>query len=149
MKNKIYAFSFQNGLNAPHMLGNQLNPSSVMAQKMCDTLSQEMVAHSVFTQQEPTQNNSLVGPQLHRPHHAQVSFHAQSINLIHSLIFLMWVFDTMFENMYLGISKSIKSLLMKFSDWLYDYEFLNLTRYMTNILAMNYCILIFIVSKKI
>lgn len=62
---------FQNGLNAPHMLGNQLNPSSVMAQKMCDTLSQEMVAHSVFTQQEPTQNNSLVGPQLHRPHHAQ------------------------------------------------------------------------------
>ncbi|CAH1395564.1 unnamed protein product [Nezara viridula] len=62
---------FQNGLNAPHMLGNQLNPSSVMAQKMCDTLSQEMVAHSVFTQQEPTQSNSLVGPQLHRPHHAQ------------------------------------------------------------------------------
>ncbi|XP_073976582.1 uncharacterized protein isoform X3 [Rhodnius prolixus] len=50
------------GLNAAHMLGNQLNPTSAMAQKMCDTLSQEMVAHSVFNSEPPT--NHLVGPQL-------------------------------------------------------------------------------------
>lgn len=50
------------GLNAAHMLGNQLNPTSAMAQKMCDTLSQEMVAHSVFNSEPPT--NHLVGPQV-------------------------------------------------------------------------------------
>uniref|UniRef100_A0A023EZ33 Putative phd finger protein af10 n=1 Tax=Triatoma infestans TaxID=30076 RepID=A0A023EZ33_TRIIF len=50
------------GLNAAHMLGNQLNPTSAMAQKMCDTLSQEMVAHSVFNSEPAT--NHLVGPQL-------------------------------------------------------------------------------------
>ncbi|XP_015188942.1 PREDICTED: protein AF-10-like isoform X4 [Polistes dominula] len=55
---------FQNGVSAPHMLGNQLNPTSTMAQKMSDTLSQELEAHSIFTEA----NNSaatLVGPQLH------------------------------------------------------------------------------------
>ncbi|XP_077280716.1 coiled coil domain containing protein Alhambra isoform X4 [Temnothorax americanus] len=41
---------FQNGVSAPHMLGNQLNPSSTMAQKMSDTLSQELEAHSIFTE---------------------------------------------------------------------------------------------------
>ncbi|KAK9501142.1 hypothetical protein O3M35_002238 [Rhynocoris fuscipes] len=50
------------GLNAAHMLGNQLNPTSSMAQKMCDTLSQEIVAHSVFNNEPST--NHLVGPQL-------------------------------------------------------------------------------------
>uniref|UniRef100_A0A0A9WA61 Protein AF-10 n=1 Tax=Lygus hesperus TaxID=30085 RepID=A0A0A9WA61_LYGHE len=51
------------GVQAPHMLGNSLNPSSTMAQKMCDTLSQEMVAHSVFNA-DPTINNHLLGPQV-------------------------------------------------------------------------------------
>ncbi|KAG8241847.1 Protein AF-17, variant 2 [Homalodisca vitripennis] len=58
---------FQNGVSAPHMLGNQLNPASTMAQKMSDTLSQELEAHSIFTS-EPnlsTQPGQLVGPQLH------------------------------------------------------------------------------------
>ncbi|XP_018302574.1 protein AF-10 isoform X3 [Mycetomoellerius zeteki] len=41
---------FQNGVSAPHMLGNQLNPTSTMAQKMSDTLSQELEAHSIFTE---------------------------------------------------------------------------------------------------
>ncbi|RZF42235.1 hypothetical protein LSTR_LSTR004384 [Laodelphax striatellus] len=57
---------FQNGVNAPHMLGNQLNPSSTMAQKMSDTLNQELEAHSIFTNDNSSQPTSnLVGPQLH------------------------------------------------------------------------------------
>ncbi|KAL7301329.1 hypothetical protein TKK_0006065 [Trichogramma kaykai] len=55
---------FDNGVSAPHMLGNQLNPSSSMAQKMSDTLSQEMKAHSIFTEANNAGVN-LVGPPLH------------------------------------------------------------------------------------
>lgn len=54
---------FQNGIGAPHMLGNQLNPSSTMAQKMSDTLNQELEAHSIFT--ETSNSSNLIGPQLH------------------------------------------------------------------------------------
>jgi hypothetical protein len=51
------------------MLGNQLNPASTMAQKMSDTLNQELEAHSIFTS-EPNLSSQpgpgqLVGPQLH------------------------------------------------------------------------------------
>lgn len=54
---------FQNGVHAPHMLGNQLNPNSNMAQKMTDHLNSELEAHSIYN---PVENNSnLVGPQLH------------------------------------------------------------------------------------
>lgn len=54
------------------MLGNQLNPTSTMAQKMSDTLSQELEAHSIFTEaSNPTTN--LVGPQLHSRVIASVS----------------------------------------------------------------------------
>jgi hypothetical protein len=45
------------------MLGNALNPASTMAQKMSDSLSAELEAHSVFTacaNQSPT----LVGAAL-------------------------------------------------------------------------------------
>ncbi|XP_077280699.1 coiled coil domain containing protein Alhambra isoform X1 [Temnothorax americanus] len=55
---------FQNGVSAPHMLGNQLNPSSTMAQKMSDTLSQELEAHSIFTEASNS-NTNMIGPQLH------------------------------------------------------------------------------------
>lgn len=57
-------YSFQNGVHAPHMLGNQLNPNSNMAQKMSDHLNSELEAHSIFN---PAENSasSLVGPQLH------------------------------------------------------------------------------------
>ncbi|KYN05675.1 PREDICTED: uncharacterized protein F54F2.2-like [Cyphomyrmex costatus] len=55
---------FQNGVSAPHMLGNQLNPTSTMAQKMSDTLSQELEAHSIFTEASNS-NTNLIGPQLH------------------------------------------------------------------------------------
>lgn len=58
------SFRFQNGIGAPHMLGNQLNPTSTMAQKMSDTLSQELEAHSIFTEASNS-NMNLVGPQLH------------------------------------------------------------------------------------
>ncbi|KAJ3656075.1 hypothetical protein Zmor_015177 [Zophobas morio] len=53
---------FQNGVTAPHMLGNQLNPNSNMAQKMSDHLNSELEAHSIFT---PNDNANMVGPQLH------------------------------------------------------------------------------------
>ncbi|KAG8236902.1 hypothetical protein J437_LFUL015228 [Ladona fulva] len=55
---------FQNGVSAPHMLGNQLNPSSTMAQRMSDTLSAELEAHSIFTDSNSTAPQ-LIGPQLH------------------------------------------------------------------------------------
>ncbi|CAG9863164.1 unnamed protein product [Phyllotreta striolata] len=54
---------FQNGLSAPHMLGNQLNPNSTMHSKMSDHLSNELEAHSIFNPHE--HGSSLVGPQLH------------------------------------------------------------------------------------
>lgn len=53
---------FQNGVHAPHMLGNQLNPNSNMAQKMSDHLNSELEAHSIFNS---TESAALVGPQLH------------------------------------------------------------------------------------
>ncbi|KAK4878915.1 hypothetical protein RN001_007061 [Aquatica leii] len=53
---------FQNGVTAPHMLGNQLNPNSNMAQKMSDHLNSELEAHSIFNANE---TSTLVGPQLH------------------------------------------------------------------------------------
>jgi hypothetical protein len=53
---------FQNGVTAPHMLGNQLNPNSNMAQKMSDHLNSELEAHSIFN---PNDNSNIMGPQLH------------------------------------------------------------------------------------
>lgn len=53
--------SFTNGVIAPHMLGNQLNPNSNMAHKMSEHLSSELEAHSIFN---PNENSNLVGPQL-------------------------------------------------------------------------------------
>ena len=46
------------------MLGNQLNPSSSMAQKMHDSLNQEVEAHSIYTS-DSSPNPNLIGPQLH------------------------------------------------------------------------------------
>jgi len=46
------------------MLGNTLNPNSLMAQKMTDTLNAELEAHSVFTSTASTSGSSLVGPPL-------------------------------------------------------------------------------------
>ncbi|XP_055612182.1 protein AF-10 isoform X6 [Uranotaenia lowii] len=50
---------FQNGVvHASHMLGNQLNPNSTMAQKMSDQLSMEIETHTTFVEAAP----QLVGP---------------------------------------------------------------------------------------
>ncbi|XP_065205475.1 protein AF-10 isoform X2 [Planococcus citri] len=57
---------FQSGVSAPHMLGNQLNPASSMAQKMSDTLNDELEAHSIFTSADSNSNtNNFVGPPLY------------------------------------------------------------------------------------
>ncbi|XP_071638753.1 uncharacterized protein Alh isoform X2 [Temnothorax longispinosus] len=69
---------FQNGVSAPHMLGNQLNPSSTMAQKMSDTLSQELEAHSIFTEASNS-NTNMIGPQLHNRVLASIRCGQQSI----------------------------------------------------------------------
>lgn len=50
---------FQNGIHASHMLGNQLNPNSSVAQKMSDQLHMELEAHSVYTNDS---NQNLMGP---------------------------------------------------------------------------------------
>ncbi|XP_055644844.1 protein AF-10 isoform X5 [Toxorhynchites rutilus septentrionalis] len=50
---------FQNGVvHATHMLGNQLNPSSSVAQKMSDQLTMEMETHAFVVETGP----QLVGP---------------------------------------------------------------------------------------
>lgn len=63
-KEKESKTGMQNG-SAPvpsnhHMLGNQLNPNSIMAKNMADTLNMEIEAHSIYSH-EPAAN--LVGPQ--------------------------------------------------------------------------------------
>lgn len=49
-------------MHASHMLGNQLNPSSSVAQKMSDQLFMEMEAHSVYTSSSMDSNTQLIGP---------------------------------------------------------------------------------------
>lgn len=53
---------FQNGIHATHMLGNQLNPASSVAQKMSDQLHMEIEAHSVYSGQPVDNGQPLVGP---------------------------------------------------------------------------------------
>lgn len=47
---------------ATHMLGNQLNPASSVAQKMSDQLYMELEAHSVYTSSSMDSAATLVGP---------------------------------------------------------------------------------------
>lgn len=49
-------------MHATHMLGNQLNPSSSVAQKMSDQLFMEMEAHSVYTSSSMDSNTQMMGP---------------------------------------------------------------------------------------
>ncbi|XP_057366842.1 protein AF-10-like isoform X2 [Daphnia carinata] len=58
-ENSLY---LRNGITAPHMLGNQLNLNSSVAQKMTDTLVAEVEAHSVTDQPSPLgKNTNFVG----------------------------------------------------------------------------------------
>lgn len=47
---------------ATHMLGNQLNPASSVAQKMSDQLYMELEAHSAYTSSSMDSAATLVGP---------------------------------------------------------------------------------------
>lgn len=49
-------------MHVTHMLGNQLNPSSSVAQKMSDQLFMEMEANSVYTSSSMDSNTQLMGP---------------------------------------------------------------------------------------
>jgi len=52
------------------MLGNSLNPSSSMAQKMADTLNEEIETHKMFNNESNLSTNVpknvMLGPQLQR-----------------------------------------------------------------------------------
>ncbi|XP_050546902.1 protein AF-10-like [Daktulosphaira vitifoliae] len=59
--------TFEPIADAPHMLGNALNPNSSMAQQMTDTLNEEIETHKQFNEtNESSQRQNFVGPQLHR-----------------------------------------------------------------------------------
>ncbi|XP_015378458.1 PREDICTED: protein AF-10-like [Diuraphis noxia] len=55
-------------IDAPHMLGNALNPNSTMAQQMTDTLNEEIKTHKQFNENNIPTNRPplLMGPQLYR-----------------------------------------------------------------------------------
>lgn len=58
---------FEPSIDAPHMLGNALNPNSSMAQQMTDTLNEEIKTHQQFNENNgPTSRQPLMGPQLYR-----------------------------------------------------------------------------------
>lgn len=67
---KYYSFRFENSNNAPHMLGNSLNPSSSVARKMSDNLSKEIETQKIFNNESNSSNSKpkkpLPGPQIHR-----------------------------------------------------------------------------------
>jgi len=52
------------------MLGNSLNPSSSMAQKMADNLTEEIETHNMFNSESNSSTSvpkkNLTGPQLQR-----------------------------------------------------------------------------------
>lgn len=55
------------------MLGNSLNPSSSMAQKMTNTLNEEIETHKMFNNElnsstSKQKKNVLMGPQLRQNH---------------------------------------------------------------------------------
>lgn len=52
---------FQNGVHV-HMLGNQLNPASSVAQKMSDQLHMELEANSIYTSSSLDSASHFVGP---------------------------------------------------------------------------------------
>lgn len=58
-ENSLYLI--RNGMTAPHMLGNQLNPNSSVAQKMTDTLVAEVEAHSITDECSPVSTTNLIG----------------------------------------------------------------------------------------
>lgn len=64
---------FQNGVHVTHMLGNQLNPASSVAQKMSDQLHMELEAHSLYTSSSLDSATAIIGPPFPGKSQAQVS----------------------------------------------------------------------------
>lgn len=82
---------FQNGVHVTHMLGNQLNPASTVAQKMSDQLHMELEANSIYTSSSLDSASHFVGPPFPGKAQAQVSrFATKRMNehpyMIHDLI---------------------------------------------------------------
>lgn len=74
---------FESNIDAPHMLGNSLNPNSSMAQQMTDTLNEEIKTHKQFSESNvPTNRQPLMGPQLFR--HGQKSVDTSQSNASNS-----------------------------------------------------------------
>jgi len=63
---------FQNGVHVTHMLGNQLNPASSVAQKMSDQLHMELEANSIYTSSSLDSASHFVGPPFPGKSQAQV-----------------------------------------------------------------------------
>lgn len=61
-------------MHVTHMLGNQLNPSSSVAQKMSDQLFMEMEAHSVYTSSSMDSSSQMTGPVFPGKQLANLSF---------------------------------------------------------------------------
>lgn len=66
-------FKIFNGVHVSHMLGNQLNPASSVAQKMSDQLHMELEAHSVYTSSSLDSASQLTGPPFPGKQQAQVN----------------------------------------------------------------------------
>lgn len=64
---------FPKGVTATHMLGNQLNPASSVAQKMTDQLYMEIEEHSAYTSSSIESSTPLTGPTFPGKHLNNVS----------------------------------------------------------------------------
>lgn len=78
--------SKDNNMHVTHMLGNQLNPSSSVAQKMSDQLFMEMEAHSVYTSSSMDSNTQLMGPMFPGKQLNNVSFEPDFLTSVKSAI---------------------------------------------------------------
>lgn len=67
-------FPSKSDVHVTHMLGNQLNPTSSVAQKMSDQLFMEMEAHSVYTSSSMDSSSQMTGPVFPGKQLANVSY---------------------------------------------------------------------------
>lgn len=64
---------FQNGVHVTHMLGNQLNPASSVAQKMSDQLHMDIETHCLYTSSSLDSSTQLIGPPYPGKNQSQVN----------------------------------------------------------------------------
>lgn len=75
-------------MHVTHMLGNQLNPTSTVAQKMSDQLFMEMEAHSVYTSSSMDSSSQMAtGPVFPGKQLANVSLDSISIIFLEQILF--------------------------------------------------------------